>query len=165
MISARSASLRTVRLVCSQAPSESSVLGERSGRIPSVNSPSLHLHWKTFRLRDHCCEIPFPLTSPSFQMSRPLRHPELMSMWLPIWPVKKTRDERSSIGQPGGRLAQAEGARAGQRLLPDYKKGCTTSAWMSLSNGTARSHGRTSLRPPRKPGAGLWRPAARLGFD
>ena len=44
-------------------------------------------------------------------------------MWLPIWPIKRTENERSRVGKPGGRLAQAEGPRAGQRLLPDYKKG------------------------------------------
>jgi DNA-binding transcriptional MerR regulator len=35
--------------------------------------------------------------------------PELMSMWLLIWPVKRTENERSRVGKPGLRLAKAEG--------------------------------------------------------
>jgi hypothetical protein len=46
-----------------------------------------------------------------------------------------------SAGKSSGGLAQAEGPRAGQRLRTDYKKGCTTSALMNLSNGTASRRG------------------------
>ena len=36
------------------------------------------------------------------------------------------------VGKSSGGLAQAEGPRAGQRLLTDYKKGCTTWALMNF---------------------------------
>jgi hypothetical protein len=62
-----------------------------------------------------------------------------MSMWLPIWPIKRTENERSGVGKPDGRLAEAEGHGFGQRLLPDYAAG--------VQPGVGRIHCVVWLKP------------------
>ena len=52
-----------------------------------------------------------------------------MSTWLPILPINEDENERTGIGEPGRRLAQAEVPGAGQRLLPDHEAGLQPRAW------------------------------------
>ena len=36
-------------------------------------------------------------------------------MWLPIWPIKRTENERFGVGKPSGRLGPTEGPGSGFR--------------------------------------------------